>query len=492
MSEDLYLKPLAPEQAGLPSEAIIDFLDILRSKQLCLHSVILLRHGRMIAEAYAPPYDAEKLHRMYSISKSFTAAAVGLLIGEGQLSLDDQVADLMLTDGGASLHPEFRRTTVRNLLTMSAPMDPNIYSDKTPDWTASFFEKSFSHAPGALFNYNTGATVLLSAIVEKLTGQTTMDYMRPRLLDPLGFSPEATCVQRPGGGDWGGSGVICSPRDLARFTQLLMQKGNWQGKQLLPETFVQEATSKQIDTGLVDMNSELSFGYGYQIWRIRNNGFAMVGMGGQYGIALPDKDFALITTADTQLHLHGANEILDALWSTVFPQLQDQSLTKDCEAERKLSDACANLRFPIPEGATASPTAAHIQGREYTCETNPMGLKSLRFDFTEGKCSFHYQNQTGDHCIELGMEDYLAGTFPETHYHSMTISIPANRPFSCMAAARWCDSQTLAATVFITDIHLGTLQMKFRFGSNDVSIQMAKAAEWFLDDYQGFAYGTSK
>ena len=489
MGKDTKLITISPEQAGIPSDAVLGFLNRIAQKELCLHGFLMLRHGKILAEAYAPSFNATRLHRMYSISKTFVSAAVGLMIGEGRLALTDHVAVFFPERLPEQLHQHIAAATVRDLLMMATPFNTSTYGEYDQDWVRTFFYAQATHAPGTVFSYNTAATVVLNAIVEKLADNSLLDYMRPRLLDPIGFSQEATCILRPEGGAWGGSGVLCTARDLAKFASIFLNHGRWEGKQLLPESYVAEATAKQIDTRVADDVSERQFGYGYQIWRTRNNGFAMIGMGGQYAICLPDKDFILITIADTQLVHNGASEILDALWDQVYPNIKDNAIPDDSIANTKLIHACDTLAFPPLKGAVNSSMAACITGRTYVLEDNPMKIVRLSFDFEGTNCRMHFENATGEHTFELSLGGYMAGTFPETHYYGAQIGTPLGHGYKCMASAAWADENTLVSKVFITDDYLGTLKMQFTFGEEDVSVLMTKAAEWFLNEYQGFAYG---
>jgi len=489
MAKDKLLTTISPEQAGIPSSAVLSFLERIATKELCLHGFLMLKHGKIVAEGYVKPFDASRLHRMYSISKTFVSAAVGLMIGEGRLTLSDNVADFFTELLPEKLHPHIAATTVRDLLIMATPFNTSTYSDYDANWVRTFFDASATHAPGTVFSYNTAGTVVLNAIVEKLAGESLIDYMRPRLLDQIDFSLEATCIERPEGGSWGGSGVLCTARDLAKFALVFLNNGRWNGQQLLPETYVKEAISKQIDTRIADDVSERQFGYGYQIWRTRNNGFAMIGMGGQYAVCLPDEDFVLVTIADTQMVQNGASEILDALWDRVYPFLSKKALLEDSFNCTKLMKACENLTFPLLDGKTDSKMISRINNCTYALEDNPMKIKCLSFDFNGDDCHMHYQNATGKHTINFSFGRYILGTFPETHYYGSKIGTPLGHGYECMSTAAWANENTLIAKVYITDDYLGTLKMQFTFGKNDISVLMAKAAEWFLNDYQGFAFG---
>ena len=187
-----------PESLGIPSEAISEFLNELTEKKLCMHSFLLLRHGKIAAEGYWPPFDLNTKHRIYSISKSFTSVAIGMLINEGKLSLESKVSDFFPEHITESTHPYVLRATVRDLLMMSTCNSNYPYTSETYASTVNFFKGSeFKHIPGSFFQYDTAGTNVLCAIVEKTTGKTILEYMRP-VLDGIGFSKDAYCIKITG------------------------------------------------------------------------------------------------------------------------------------------------------------------------------------------------------------------------------------------------------------------------------------------------------
>ena len=214
MSDELFT-PASPESVGIPSGAILDFLNRIDAERINMHGFLLLRHDRIAAEGYWTPWTADHKHRMYSISKSFVSLAVGMMIEDGKLSLDDHVIDHFPDKLPDDVHPWLAAQTVRDLLTMSTAHTRTTYTRNDPDWVWTFFNNPPSHPPGSIFSYDTSATVVLNAIVERLAGKPFLDYMRPRFLDRIGFSPDAFCIRTPEGISWGGSGVICTLREVA-------------------------------------------------------------------------------------------------------------------------------------------------------------------------------------------------------------------------------------------------------------------------------------
>lgn len=196
MREKKPLLHIRPEEAGIEPSAILRFLDRLEAREICMHSFLILRGGRIAAEGYWAPYTKERLHRIYSASKSLVSVAVGLLEAEGRLSLDDTAASFFpeyVPAGGA--HPFVMHATVRDLLRMRSPFEEPPY-DRHPDldWMHAFFLAEGTHMPGTVFSYDSSATVTLTALAEKCSGMPFIEYLRPRVLDPIGFSENAYCA----------------------------------------------------------------------------------------------------------------------------------------------------------------------------------------------------------------------------------------------------------------------------------------------------------
>ncbi|MDR0449702.1 MAG: beta-lactamase family protein [Treponema sp.] len=486
---EFQLKSDTPENLGIPPEAILNFIEHLERRRLCMHSVMILRHDRIAAEAHYPPFSGDSPHRMFSTTKTFVSMAVGLLIGEGKISLQSRMADFFPEYLPEKIPGYTAEMTVRDLLLMATPYDRTTYTVKDDNWARTFYKARPSHRGGAVFNYDTSGTVALNALVEKLSGQNLVDYLRPRLLEPLGFSSGVWCVERPEGGAWGGSGLICSARELARFGLFLLHRGNWQGRQLVSASYMAEAVSPLIDNRVSTGAPELQFGYGYQIWRTRHNGYGTYGMGSQLAICAPEKDLLLVTTGDTQSVQNGPDIVLDAFWTGVYPRIAEGKLDEDREARAKLADKLGRLEFPPVDGETASPRQEHYGGGDYLFDDNPMKISRARFEFSGEGGLIKYRNATGDHELRFGLGGYAEGIFPETGYFGKRIGVPAGRGFRYKASGAWFNPDSLTVYLYIIDCCLGTLKINAYFGDGGLTLHMSKTAEWFLDEYNGMASG---
>jgi CubicO group peptidase (beta-lactamase class C family) len=285
----------SPEAQGVSSSAVLSFVEAADKNIDSMNSFMLLRHGRVAAEGWWAPYDAEAPHSLYSLSKSFTSTAVGLAVSEGKLSLDDQVRKFFPQDAPAEPSNNLKAMRVSDLLRMSTGQQAESARTADQPWTKTFLAQPVPFKPGTHFLYNTSASYMLSAIVQKATGMTVLDYLKPRLFEPLGID-HPTWETSPQGISAGGFGLSIRTEDIARFGQLYLHKGKWQGKQIVPESWVDAATTRQTSNGS-NPQSDWDQGYGYQFWRCRNGAYRGDGAFGQYCIVLPEQDAVIAITA---------------------------------------------------------------------------------------------------------------------------------------------------------------------------------------------------
>ncbi len=479
-----------PEWAGVPSAAVERFIARLEDNGLCMHSVAMARGETVFAEGCWAPITPDRKHRLYSSSKSFVSLAVGYLIEEGKLNLTDRVAGFFPDKLPEHPHPYTLMSTVRDLLRMATPNNRNAYGEDDFDWVKAFFHYPPDHVPGTVFSYDTAATVTLNAIVEKLTGMPFLEYLRPRLFAPLGVEEDIWCVERPDGGSWGGSGVMMTPRDLMKVAVACMQGGRWQGKQVIPAGYLCEATRKQIDTRTAERDPEWQAGYGYQFWVSRHNGFAMRGMGSQLAICLPEVNFVLVTTGDTQECPMGDYIIMNALWEEIYPHLvKNAGLPEDEVAASRLKARLDALHVRPEWGEMTAPAAGRISGVRYDMDENAMGIRWARFTVREDEIIMEYENTQGECSLRMGKGHVIEQAFPQKGYHGRRIGERLDRGYNCLASAAWADESSLTAHVWLTDDYFGSLKMHAVFKGDTVTLKMDKTAEWFLEEYQGFASG---
>ena len=209
-------------------------------------------------------------------------------------------------------------------------------------------------------------------IIKRVSGQEFMGFLRP-VFDELGISREAFCVETPCGHEWGGSGVCFTAREFAKFADLCTHYGRYNGRQLLPENYMREATRKQIDNAIEQSSPDTGAGYGYQFWPMRK-GFAMHGMGGQFALCLPEKNLTVITNAYDELMGRCKDDVFTLFWNVLYPALSDSPLPEDEAAQASLARLCETLELPCPEGEKHSETERVIAGRRYKMSSNPLGI----------------------------------------------------------------------------------------------------------------------
>ncbi len=476
-----------PEQAGVPSQALSDFLSRLEARRIPLHGFVLMRDEKIAAEGYCPPFSENSLHRMYSASKSFVSAAIGILISQGKLRLTDRPADLLPDKAEGCTDPNILGATIRDLLRMAGPHAFSPYQEEgVTDWVSSFFHpKKPTRMPGQMFIYDTSNTVTLTAIVERITGKCLLDFLRDCGLAEAGFSPNAYCIQTPCGVSWAGSGILCTTRDLALFGSICMNGGRWHGKAIMDPDYLAEATSRQISSLVNSDHPFFQYGYGYQFWQFRY-GFACYGMGAQLALCVPEKGVVLAITADTQALPSGIDAVLDAACS-LFSEIADSPLDRAPEAEKAFFEKAGSLRIPLPIGDTEIPDSFAFFGKTFRFQENPMGLKWMRVQKQDNAVVWEYENASGAHSLTLGLGDYVEQLFPEL-YDGKRIS-SKDTQYRCMGTACFPLPNELDMLLYIVDDYLGSLKASFYFEDNHVCVLMKKTAEWFLEEYDGLAFG---
>ena len=477
-----------PEAAGIPSGAIEEFLRLLARDRTAQHDLLIVRNGKLCFETYWKPFTPEFRHRLYSCSKSIVSTAVGILIERGQLSLEDRAVTFFPDKAPKNVHPWLAEMTIRDMLRMATCYEHGAsYKPTDPDWEATFFTDEVSHKPGQVFSYCTTATTMLCMIIRRVSGQEFMGVLRP-VFDELGISRDAFCVETPCGHEWGGSGVCFTAREFAKFADLCTHYGRYNGRQLLPESYMREATRGEIDNAIEQSSPDTGTGYGYQFWPMRQ-GFAMHGMGGQFALCLPEKNLTMITNGYDELMGRCKDDVFTLFWDVLYPALSDSPLSEDEAAQTSLARLCGTLELPCPEGERHSETERAIAGRRYKMSSNPLGMRWMRFEFEENEGVWHYENATGEHALRFGLGRQCADVFPETHYYGRRIGTPANRPYQAYNSAAWTMPDSLLLYCHIADIHLANLRVAFTFDGDTVTLYARKHAEFFMNEYTGFASG---
>lgn len=327
-----------PEAEGVSSTKIIEFIEAANEKVNSMHSFMLLRNGKVIAEAWWSPEAADKPHVLWSLSKSFTSTAVGLAVADGKLSIDDPVLKFFEGEAPEEQSANLKAMRVRDLLTMSTGHQDEVMLRDKREWAKAFLAHPVPHKPGTHFKYNTPATYMQSAIVQRVTGEKVVDYLQSRLFEPLGIaSPKWD--ESPEGVSLGGYGLYLCTEDIAKFGQLYLQKGKWGERQLVPAKWIEQATSRQVSNGS-DPTKDWDQGYGFQFWRCRHNAFRGDGKDGQFCIVMPDQNAVIAITAN----MGDMQAELNVVWDQLLPAFESQALPANSEAVTRLKALAGTLK----------------------------------------------------------------------------------------------------------------------------------------------------
>ena len=476
------MKYCTPEQAGIPSAKVGEFIAELERRHLSTHSVVLARGDSIFAECYFKPFTRDFKHRQYSVSKSFVSVAIGFCLQDGLLSLDDPMVKFF---------PEYVRdlpaervpvTTVRELLQMRTGTEKstNWFRSGTTDRTEVYFRPQITKYPDTVFAYDSSGSYMLGVIVEKLTGKPFLKYLQEKVLDDIGFSKDAYCIQCPGGHSFGDSGIMCTARDLMLFARFVLNKGSWKGKQYLSREYLEEATAMRTCTS----------DYGFEFHGI----FAMFGMGNQLAIMDPATDLICVINSDNQGNPHGYEMIFEAFYGVLYPAV-GKPLPEDEPALTELKAYLQDRHLFALKGATESDLAEKINGCEFTADAeNPMGIKRFSLDFNGDEGVFRYENAQGEKELRFGLGKNAFGKFPEEGYSDLVATLPApGNYYDCAASADWCEPKKLRIRVQIIDKYFGNLAIVLGFrDEKHVTVRMVKTAEAFLGEYEGILTASRK
>ncbi|KAF2414094.1 hypothetical protein B1729_06625 [Microbacterium sp. B35-04] len=372
-----------PEDQGVPTAALARLVSALDAIEH-VHTVTVIRHGHVVLAATWAPYERDAPHAMYSVSKSFTSTAVGLAIDERLLALDDLVVDLLPDLVPEEPSPQLGALSVRHLLTMSTGHAAEPEWHASDQWARAILAAELEFAPGTHWLYNTAATYLLSEIVQRRTGERLLDYLTPRLFAPLGFQ-EPWWLQSPTGVDAGGYGLMIRAEELAAFGQLLLQRGEWHGDQLVPAQWIDLATSAQIANGDEASGHWDQQGYGFQFWRCPDGAYRGDGAFGQYVIVLPEQDAVVAITGGLEnMHLPPA-----AIWSELLPAFDTTEAEASLPSPLVIPPAGGaqrdtELEYAYTAGPIArlriGPESLAINGVELACAPDEWAVGELVLD----------------------------------------------------------------------------------------------------------------
>ncbi|WP_258725642.1 serine hydrolase domain-containing protein [Cellulomonas sp. NS3] len=322
-----------PAAARVSSRALTALLDRLEAAPVECHSLVVVRRGHVVAEGWWAPYSAERPHLLYSLTKTFTAVAVGLAVADGLLTLDDRVVDVLPDHVPADVSDQARRLTVHHLLTMTTGRRADSLDEawqlEPRDLVKGFLRVPFVDAEGTRHTYDNATTFVLARMVERVTGRGLPELLDERLFVPMGVE-HAEWDRVADGAVYGFHGLHLTTEAVAAFGDLLRRGGRWGDRQLVPRDWVELATRHHVDTvpykDDASHDTDFARGYGYQVWRSRH-GFHGHGAYGQQCVVVPSHDLVVAVTAEGE-----AQEVLDALWECLLPGLDAATSPEDDEA----------------------------------------------------------------------------------------------------------------------------------------------------------------
>ncbi len=513
---------VAPQEKGVDPDSIRRVLEALDKRNIPMHSLLILKDDRLIFEKYYAPYKKDTLHRMFSISKSFTATAVALLTMEEKFSLDDKIADYFPEYVDDSTHPYIKMMTIRNMLQMRTCHASTTYKvNMKEDWVKSFFTVAPTHKPGTIFHYDTSAAHVLCALAEKLSGTDMLSYMKERMLKHVDFSSDSYMVKDPFGVSIGGSGLMATPMDVLKFLYILSKNGrivcsDGVERSLLPEEFVKEATSNISDTLVTGPVPSEMQGYGMQIWQNEKGGFVLYGMGGQLGISIPERNMLVVTTADTQGIAGGNQVIYDAIYENLLGSSDESPHTEGITGDaaslagssyKDLLSYADTLRiapprlpenygytgaykdcYTIPElineivqSSSASGGNVQSNGKSFTLhyklDANKSGFGELTITLdAHGTSTLSFKQEGRTHTINFGVGSMQESSFPIY-----------NIPYT--AGGMWSRGNVLYIRAHLIGECVGSVHFQLFFEPNEVTVFMRKIEETYFQEFEGHLQG---
>ena len=453
------------------------FLSYLDRREMNMHSILIWQNGKMLREEYYAPFTKDMTHRMYSVTKSFVSIAVGCLVGDGKIGLDDPIVKYFPDKLPEELPREMREQTVRNMLEMRTCLSGvNWFRPGVTDRLAYYFSQKPVRPAGTLFDYDSTGSYVLGCLAERVSGMPLLDFMKQRFLNEIGGFENARILATPDGTPWGDSAMICTPRALMNFALLVKNGGEWNGKQLLPKDYVEMATTRRSDNDLEGTEANKHHGYGWQFWMEEDGGWRMDGMGAQFAVCLPKDDLVIVTTGDLQYDSMGTAKLLRFIQDVLLNGYAEEPH----EVKREIRAAA---------GERSSPMEREINGAVFKCEENDMGIKDISFLFDEDGLTLRYTNAQGEKELRAGRGRNKESLFPEYGYSSDRGNVHEMTDFRyrCQTSFAWRDSDKLRVLVQITDDYFGSCVMTFGFRDKDtLGIRMVSVAEDFLQTYRGW------
>lgn len=462
---DTFLRS-TPEAQGMASEGIVSFLEAVETESLELHSLMILRHGRVVTEAWWYPYQRNINHIMHSASKTFTSTAIGFAVQDNLLTVDDKVISFFPDDLPAEVSPNLQQLTVKDLLTMSVghAEAPTFYIDNK-NWVRSFLAVPIVYEPGARFLYNSAASYMLSAIITKVTGKTAFEYLNSKFFEPLAIT-DIQWETDPNGISIGGGGLRMKTSHLASLGQFYLDKGVWRDKQLLPASWIEEAASPHIyqhpeRTAEENANDESAQGYGYQLWMCTHDAYRADGAFGQLSIVMPKQDAVVTITA----RVSNIQKILKLVFEHLQPAMLDRPLKPDEATNEQLISHISSLQIKSPFRTPEDTSYPREGSYNYQIEPNDLGVQSLTFHYDkEGNCTLSQAIDGQSYDFNFGQDSWMYGETEKKgpYYLNPRRNPEGLSPFLVSGYSSWTQPEELSLRLYyLTEIQYETYICSF-------------------------------
>lgn len=466
--------------AGISTESVSSAISFIESHRIPIHSLIVIHGSTVGIEAYWHPYSVDKLHRMFSVTKSFVSLAVGVLVSRKIISLDSHVADFFPELIGNDNPKEIRYVTIKDMLSMKTChirashktiANSNYVGSYSDDWVGSFFKRcDDDHHPGTIFSYDDTAAAVVGAIVERVSGKDLMSFMKETFLAETGISENAYIMKMKTGVSMGNSGLMATPRDLAVIMRFIQDRAF----DSIASSYIDEALSLQSDTdiGNADYATDFRNGYGYYFWLIRNGGWAMYGNGGQLAICVPGKDVIMIANADTQTIKGGTQVLMDALW--MIAEGTSNSFSESPEVMSR-GDGCRMFSLLHESGVGVLPFDID---RSFACAQNKLGISSLRVSIDSSDGILDILKDDGDRIsIVFGIEHNAESTAS-----GLPVSL-------VVASGAWKSDGTLSVMAYFLGEEIGSLAVQLAIKGDRISAMFRLFGELSFAGFDGTVDG---
>ena len=441
-----------PEEQGLDSASLAEGLQALKDQAVAIDSLLIVRNGYVVLDAYFSPYDCTFPHDMASVTKSVMTTLIGIAVDQGKLRLDQTMVSFFPDRTIANLDDSKRSITVRDLVSNRNGMESGCFARDEPtldamraqpDWVQAALDRKMTSAPGTAFCYDSPGMHLLSAILQKATGMKTLDFARQYLFTPLGIQAGAW-EDDPQGYTHGWGDLHLKPEDAARIGYLMLQGGMWNGKQIVSSSWVDAATKPQSRF----VGNEYAYGYG---WWISPLDFYAEGRGGQAVRVIPSHNMVIVITGGG----FDFGQLDSLLMGTLLRSRKELPPNPTGVAQLDQTVSALAQGSAARTSANLPPTAARISGRRYSCKSNPAGVTDVRLEFNDpGSAKFTVIQHGQESVSPIG----LNGTYLLS-------------PVGAAQRGYWKDSQTFILEVF----DVGQLTRLLHYDGDSLKVEIPEA-----------------